>query len=59
MAWVLTATGDCPPEQEAELAAELTSVLSDPKYGTTASQMGAATVNGPVHQTAVPEDPPA
>ena len=58
MAWVLTATGNCAPEQEAELAAELTSVLSDPKYGTTASQMGGETVNGPVNQPA-PADPPA
>jgi hypothetical protein len=47
MAWALTATGDCPPEYEANLATELADLLAG--YGATASQMSAETINGPVH----------
>jgi hypothetical protein len=48
MTWVLSAVGDCPTENEASLVADLQDVLS--QYGTTSSQLGGNSVNGPVHE---------
>ena len=60
MAWSLTAVGHCAEDLEHELAEAVHEVLSRPEFGTTASQLGGAAVNGPVHSAvpAVPEDPP-
>lgn len=52
MTWVLSAVGDCPTEDEASLVADLQDVLS--QYGTTSSQLGGNSVNGPVHKKPAP-----
>ena len=60
MTWALHATGSCDAATERELAERITAVLSDPDFGTTASQLGGDAVNGPVHEThrqiATPKD---
>ena len=58
MAWSLTAAGHCAAELEHELAAAVADVLSRPEFGTSASQLGGDTVNGPVHDPAVPAPEP-
>jgi hypothetical protein len=39
MAWNLAAAGDCPPETEHELLADLAEVLGRPEYGTHSSSL--------------------
>jgi len=54
--WQLTAAGHCDdPEHEADLARRLATVLSAPKYGCHASQLGGEKVNGPVHEKPAPK----
>jgi len=53
MTWVLSAVGDCPADDEASLVADLQDVLS--QYGTTSSQLGGESVNGPVHEKPAPK----
>ncbi len=50
MTWALHATGNCPDGAEQELAERIAEVLSDPGFGTAASQLGGNVVNGPVHE---------
>lgn len=47
--WVITATGECSAETVQELHKALKVLLSDPEYGTTASQFSGPGVNGPAH----------
>jgi hypothetical protein len=47
--WVLTVAGDCAAEDERDLHERLRELLSEGRYGVTASQFGGAEVNGPAH----------
>lgn len=58
MAWSLAAAGHCAEELEHELAEALRELLSRPEFGTTASQLGGAAVNGPVHDPPPGDVPP-